>query len=273
VPAAAGSVVSVVSARPDGATSIAVGLAAVRSRTARVLLIDLCPHGPEVATLLDVDDSPNVRELSFVARLSPVSASDLEASVQWRDGLGVLAGARPEPGPREEISDAFVDGLVSAAAARFDHVVLDLGRPRAGLPPMLASGSLVWVVTPSPLGMAALDRAVGELVQQEATWLPSARVVLNRVGERSWQDVERFIRMEYGMRVAGEVPLADECWRTLEDRHSLAPFCVPVIDRKRHQRAYGPETWRVRQALEALDRAIGAGRGAVAVAAAEEVRR
>jgi Flp pilus assembly CpaE family ATPase len=265
-------VVSVVSARPDGATSIAMGLAAVRSRTARVLLIDLCPHGPEVAPLLDVEDSPNVYELSFVARLSPVSASDLEASVQWRDGLGVLAGARPQPGPRGEISDAFVDGLVSAAAATFDLVILDLGRPRAQLPPTLTGGSLLWVVTPSPLGMAALDRAVSDLVQQEATWLPSARVVLNRVGERSWQDVEPFIHMEYGMRVAGTLPLADECWRTLEDRHSLAPFCVPVIDRKRHQRAYGADAWRVRQALEALARAITPERKAQAVAPAEEVR-
>jgi hypothetical protein len=120
--------------------------------------------------------------------------------------------------------------------------------------------------------MAALDRAVSDLVQQGAAWLPSATVVLNRVGERSWPDVERFIRMEYGMRVVGEMPLADECWRSLEERHSLAPFCVPVIDRRRHQRAYGADAWRVRQALEALARAIGPEPGARAVAAAEEVR-
>src|SRR5947207_1499689 len=144
------SVASVFSARPDGATSVAVGLAAVLSQTSRVLVIDLCPHGPEVAPLLDVEDSPNVYELSFLARLSPVSATELESHVQWRDGLGVLAGIWPAAGPHEEITDVFVEGLVSAATSRFDHVVVDLGRRRPSLAPALASGPLLWVVTPSP---------------------------------------------------------------------------------------------------------------------------
>ncbi len=246
------SVVSMFSARPDGATSVAVGLAAVLSQTSRVLLIDLCPLGPEVAPLLDVEDSPNVYELSFLARLSPVSASELEAHVQWRDGLGVLAGIWPTAGQREEITDVFVEGLVSAATSRFDYVLVDLGRPRPTLPPALASGLLVWVVTPSPLGMAAVDHTIASLNEQEATWLPSARVVLNRVDERSWRDVERFIELEYRMRVVAKLPLADESWRALEKRHSLAPFCVAVPDRKRHQRAYGSDAWRTRQALEEL---------------------
>jgi cellulose biosynthesis protein BcsQ len=250
------SVVSVVSARPDGATSVAVGLAAVLSQTSRVLLVDLCPHGPEVAPLLDVEDSPNVYELSFLARLSPVSASELESHVQWRDGLGVLAGIWPAAGPREEITDVFVEGLMSAATSRFDHVVVDLGRPRPSLAPALAGGLLLWVVTPSPLGMAALDHTVASMNEREVTWFPSARVVLNRVDDRSWRDVERFIELEYQLPVAAKLPLADECWRALERQHSLAPFCVPVPDRKRHQRAYGQDAWRTRQALEELARSV-----------------
>jgi Mrp family chromosome partitioning ATPase len=263
------SVVSVFSARPDGATSIAAGLAAVLSRTARVLLIDLCAHGPEVAPLLDVEDSPNVYELSFLARLTPVSASDLEAQVQWRDGVGVLAGNWPQPEQREEITDVFVEGLMTTAASRFDHVIVDLGRPRATLPPALAGGVLLWVVTPSPLGMAALDRTVASLHEQEAVWLSSAKVVLNRVDERSWRDVERFIELEYRMPVVAQVPLADECWRALEKRHSLAPFCVPAPDRKRHQRDYGSDAWRIRQALEDLAQVLLPERPAVVAAALE----
>ncbi len=262
------TVVSVFSARPDGATSVAVGLAAVLSQTLRVLLIDLCPHGPEVAPLLDVEDSPNVYELSFLARLSPVSASELESHVQWRDGLGVLAGIWPT-GQHEEITDVFVEGLVSAAATRFDHVIVDLGRPRPTLPPTLASGALIWVVTPSPLGMAALDHTVAALKEQNAAWLRSASVVLNRVDERSWRDVERFIELEYGMRVVAKVPLADECWRPLEKGHSLAPFCVVVPDRKRHQRLYGSDAWRTREALEELARALLPERPAIVAAALE----
>jgi MinD superfamily P-loop ATPase len=250
------SLVGVFSARPDGATSIAVGLAAVLSPGARVLLMDLCREGPEVAPLLDVEDSPNVYELSFLARLAPVSPSDLEAHVQWHEGVGVLAGAWPEPGQREEITDLFVEGLVSTATSRFDHVIVDLGRPRPTLPSALAAGALVWVVTPSPLGMAAFDRAAASLKAQGTAWLPSARVVLNRVSEQSWRDVERFIELEYGMPVVARLPLADDCWRRLEAKHSLAPFHVPMPDRGRYQRTYGGGAWQVRQALEELARML-----------------
>ena len=262
------SVVSVFSARPDGATSVAVGLAAVLSQTSRVLVMDLCQHGPEVAPLLDVEDSPNVYELSFLARLSPVSGSELESHVQWRDGLGVLAGIWPA-GQREEITDAFVDGLVSAAASRFDHVIVDLGRPRPTLPPALAGGVLTWVVSPSPLGMAALDHTVGAMREQNASWLRSASVVLNRVDERSWRDVERLIELEYGMRAVAKLPLADECWRALEKGHSIAPFSVPVTDRRRHQRTYGSDAWRTRQALEELAHVLVPERPAMVAAALE----
>jgi cellulose biosynthesis protein BcsQ len=261
------SPVTVFSARPDGATSVSVGLAAVLSQTSRVLLIDLCPHGPEVAPLLDVEDSPNVYELSFLARLSPVSAGELESHVQWRDGLGVLAGIWPTTGQREEITDSFVEGLVSTALSRFDHVIVDLGRPRPTLAPTLTTGALVWVVAPSPLGMAALDHTTAGLKEQRAEWLDSARVVLNRVDDRSWRDVEQLIELEYGMRVVGKLPLADECWRALEKQHSIAPFCVPVPDRKRHQRMYGTDAWKTRQALEQLVQAVLPERPATVAAA------
>jgi MinD superfamily P-loop ATPase len=243
------SVVSVFSARPDGATSIAVGLAGVLSRSGSVLLADLCEDGPEVAPLLDVQESPNVRELSFVARLTAVGVSDLEATLQWRDSIGVLAGAA------EKVTDEFVERLTITAASRFDHVVVDLGRPRPTLPASLVGGELLWVVTPGPLGMAALDRAVAGLEEREARWMPRARVVLNRVDERSWRDVDRFIQLEYRMPVVARVPSASRCWRRLESRHSLAPFTIRMRDRRVRrlvEREYGPDVWPLRLALEEL---------------------
>src|SRR5215471_16080318 len=250
------SVVTMFAARPDGATSVAVGLAAVLSQTSRVLLVDLCQQGPEVAPLLDVEDSPNVYELSFLARLSAVSVKELESHVQWRDGLGILAGTWPVPGQPDEITEVFVDGLVATAVSRFDHIIVDLGRPRPALPPALTSGVLIWVVSPSPLGMAALDHTVAGLKEQHAGWLQSTNVVLNRVDERSWRDVERFVELGYGMRVVGKLPLADECWRALERRHSIAPFCVPASNRRRLRRAYGSDAWRTREALEELAQSL-----------------
>jgi hypothetical protein len=251
------------SARPDGASSIAVGLAALLSRTGRVLLLELSPR-PELAPLLDLEESPNLFQLTYMSRLGQVRASDLDEHVQWRDGLGVLVGSRLRPEQREEITDHFVDGLLSTAASRFDHIVVDLGRPRSTLPAALTAGGLAWVVTPSPLGMAALDAAVDELVDSDCSWLSVARVVLNRVQDESWRDAESFIDREYGMRAAGRVPLAPICWQRLERRHSLAPFCVPVTDRKRYLRDYGEDLWRTRQALEELAKGLLPNRGLVA---------
>lgn len=259
-----GSVVSVISARPDGGTSIALGLASVLSRTARVLLIDLAPR-PEVAPLLDVDEVPNVYELSFLARLSPVGASDLEAHVQWKDGLGVLAGIWLLPWQREEITDTFVDGLIGTATSSFDHVVVDLGRPRAGLPPALTGGALLWVVTPRPLGMAALDRALVSMDGERPTWPQSAKVLLNRVDGQSMREAERFIEHEYDMPVVGRVPAARGWWEALERRHSLAAFCVPNPDRRRYLRDYGGDAWEVRRALERLAETLLPERSAAAI--------
>ena len=66
-----------------------------------------------------------------------------------------------------------------------------------------------------------------------------------------------------------KLPLADECWRALEKGHSLAPFCVAVPDRKRHQRAYGGDAWRTRQGLEGLAHALLPERPALVAAALE----
>jgi len=70
--------VGVFSARADGATTIAVGLAACLSAQGRTLLIDLNLDSPEVAPLLDVGSSRTLYHLAYNAQLAPVSAEELE---------------------------------------------------------------------------------------------------------------------------------------------------------------------------------------------------
>ena len=249
------SVTSLLSARPDGATSLALALATRLSEAHRVLVVDLCLERPEVATLLDIDGSPSVYQLAYQSRLGMVRPDELEAHVQWHDGMAVLAGSWTLPEQREEISDHFIDGLLATAAASFDHVVLDLGRARATLPPAVANGTLVWVVTPSPLGLAALDGSMRQLDALGCEWTTSeraVRVVLNRVSEQPWRGAGRFIEREYGMEVAGEVPLAPQFWQAVELSHSLRALRVPIPDRKRFVRAYGTDAWAMRQALDKL---------------------
>ena len=125
--------IGVFSARADGATTIAVGMAAVLSARARTLLIDLNLDSPEIAPLLDLDASRNVFHLAYNAQLAPVGGDELEEHVSWRDGLAVLPGLL-KPDQAERISDHFLTGLMEAAGHRFQHVVIDLGRVRSGFP-------------------------------------------------------------------------------------------------------------------------------------------
>ena len=241
----------VFSARADGATTVSIGLAAALSQSSRTLLIDLNLQLSEIAPLLDLDSSRNLFHLAYNAQLAPVEGDDLEAHLSWRDGIGVLPGVR-KPEHAEGISDHFLSGLLETARTRFENVVLDLGRVRAELPAAVAGGELVWVVTPTPLGMDALDRRYWQLDEFGPSWLQSARIVLNRVNESSLVGTERYIEREYGLKVAGTIPDTPDFWRRVELQHS--PRALNASDPKhpRYRKTHGEQALRVRQAFEQL---------------------
>ena len=256
------SIIGVFSARPDGATSLALGLAAVLSADRHVLLVDLSVHRPEVAPLLNLDESAGTYRLACRSRLTAVSASELEAHVQRRDGVAVLAGTYLRPEQRREITDDFVDELMAAAMAGFDHVVVDLGRPRASLPSSIARGALLWVVAPTPLGLVALERSVSQLELCDQEWWASTGIVLNRIPGRAWHGVDRFIEREYRTRVVGRVPAAPGLWESIEVTHSLEALCVPITELARHPRAREVDVLTTRRALGQLrDALLGERRG------------
>jgi hypothetical protein len=120
------------------------------------------------------------------------------------------------------------------------------------------------VVAPTPLGLAALERSAGQLHALGCRWRDGARIVLNRVTGRSWRGVDRFIEREYGMEVAGRVPLAPDFWQAVEVTHSLRALAVPVPEPERFVRAHGSGAAITRRALGQLastlagDRASGA---------------
>jgi MinD superfamily P-loop ATPase len=250
------SVISVFSARPDGATAVALGLAARLSTGGRVLAVDLSLERPEIAPLLNLDESAGAYQLACRSRLTAVTADELGAHVQWCQGISVLVGTWLLPEQREEINDRFVDDVVAAAAAGFDHVVIDMGRPRANLPSSVANGTLLWVVTPTPLGLAALDRAIAQLDVLGCDWRRSARVVLNRATGHSWRGVDRFIERQYGMSVVGQVPTAPGFWEAVETTHSLWALRVPVFDVARYLREHGTDALITRRALARLTEAL-----------------
>src|SRR4029077_15291001 len=128
--------IGVFSARADGATSVAIGLAAVLAAGARTLLIDLNLDNPEVATILDLDPEVGIFDLAYKAQLAPVDRDELDQHTGFRDRIAVLPGVnrRDDVG---RITPHFLAGLLDAASRRFEHVVIDLGR----LPSSLASAA------------------------------------------------------------------------------------------------------------------------------------
>jgi cellulose biosynthesis protein BcsQ len=245
------STIGVMSANGAGATSVAAGLAGVLAARGRTLLIDLNPDLPEQAALLDVDDRTNVYHLAYDARLEPVSPAGLEDRVVWHEGLAVLPGTA-DPEHVSVIRDHFVKGLLEAASARYSWTIIDLGRARRELCPAATDAPLLWVLTPSPLGLAAFDRRFRQLRSAGAAWLERVRAVINQESDDSLAGVGEFLEREYGVPVAGTVPYEPTFWRGLELSHSLQPFCSELRDEGCFVSWFGRHALRTRRAIEGV---------------------
>lgn len=244
-------VAGVTSAHAAGATSLAAGLAGRLAGDERVLLVDLNPELAQLAPLLDLDDSANVYHLAHHARLESVSTAMLDEHVRWHEGLAVLPGAT-DPSQAQLIRDHFVNGLLDAAAGAYSWVVIDLGRVRSDVYPAAARGVLLWIVTPSPLGLAAFDRRFQQLRAADVPWLQRVQVVVNQAAEDSLLGVAEFLEGEYGVDVVGTVPYEPAFWRGLELSHSLQAFSAEVRDEGRYISWFGRPALRARRALEAV---------------------
>jgi MinD-like ATPase involved in chromosome partitioning or flagellar assembly len=250
-------VVGVTSAHAAGATSLAVGLAGVLSGAGRALLIDLNPELAQVAALLDVDDGRNVYHLAYDARLQPVSAATLAEHVRWHEGMAVLPGVAHRDQARE-IRDHFVNALLNAAEAQYEWAVIDLGRVREELHPAATSAALLWVLTPTPLGIAAVERRFQQLRSANVPWLAQVQVVVNQAADDSLAGVAEFMEREYGVQVAGTLPYEPGFWRGVELSHSLQSCSSELRDEGRFISWFGRPALRTRRALEAVARQLEA---------------
>ncbi|MGH7762564.1 MAG: hypothetical protein ACREOY_14305 [Candidatus Dormibacteraceae bacterium] len=214
-------------------------------------MIDLNFDSPEIAPLLDIDPSRGLFDLAYNAQLAPVEEDELEQHLGWRDGIAVLPGIVRRDNV-ERISDHFITGLLQTAGRRFDHVIIDLGRLRSGPLEAAATGQLLWVVTPAPLGMDALERQYWSVEEQGQDWLQRTSLVLNRTSEQSFVGVERYAASEYDLLTAGRIPDAPDFWRGVERLHSPRALNSPGTDDPRYRKHYGEQALSVRRALEAL---------------------
>ncbi len=245
------NLIGVTSVRFAGATSMAAGIAGRLSPDGRTLLVDLNPDLPEQATLLDVDGRVNVYHLAHRAQLAAVSAAELEDHVRWHEGLAVLPGIA-DPSQATLLRDHFLAGLLAAAADTFEWVVIDLGRARLDLSAAATSGLVLWVLTPSPLGLAAFDRRFGQMRTAGVSWLENLRMVINQMADDSLAGVADFLTAEHGVTVAGTVPYEPALWRGIELSHSLQAFSVEIREEARYVSWFGKEALRTRSAIEQI---------------------
>jgi Flp pilus assembly CpaE family ATPase len=243
--------ITIISARADGATTLSLALAAVLGARDRTALLDLNMLNSEVASFLDLDESSTVYHLAYNAQLGPITDEELRGHLQWHDGFALLPGI-VDPFHREQVGQHFVGSLVAAVQRQFTSVVVDAGRADVSLPPVLAAGTVLWVVAPRPVGMAAFDRAYRVLDSTNSRWVDRVKVVLNRVSAETFAEVPGFIAAEYGLQVLAEVAECPRFWSRAELDHSLRALTGPVGDRRRFVLAYGEEALRVRTDLEVL---------------------
>ena len=243
----------VYSARADGATSTAIGLAAVLAARARTLLIDLNLDNPEVATILDLDPEVGIFDLAYKAQLAPVDRDELEQHAGFRDRMAVLPGIKHRDDARR-ITGHFMSGLLVAASRRFEHVVIDLGRQPSSLGDAMGSVRLLWVVTPSPRGTAALERRNWEGERQGEDWLKKASIVVNRHNERAFAGFGRYAGEEYGLSTAGILPDAPDYWSHVDLHHSVEALNVAEVHTAdpRYEKQHGSQALATRRAFEVL---------------------
>jgi hypothetical protein len=249
--------VGVFSARADGATSVAIGLAAVLAARARTLLIDLNLDNPEVATILDLDPEVGIFDLAFKAQLAPVDRDELEQHTGFRDRIAVLPGIKHRDDARR-ITGHFMSGLLDTASRRFEHVVIDLGRQPSSLGDAMGSVRLLWVVTPSPRGTAALERRYWEAERQGEEWLKKSSIVVNRHNERAFAGFARYADEEYGLPTAGSIPDAPDYWTRVDLQHSVQALNVAETHPTdpRYEKQHGPQALTTRRAFEALAQSL-----------------
>lgn len=177
-----------------GCTEVALAYASILSNSDSTVLVDADLSAPALAVRLGLPARPDVTDAADGVRADGSIASDCLHRV---GSISVITGShRPREG---RLRDTMVSGVIDAAAAQFDEVVLDVGTDSDGSTLVQESDAVLFVVDASAVGVV-------RAAQITSHWMgPQPILVLNRVDVRERQQVVEAARRWTGLEPAAVV--------------------------------------------------------------------
>lgn len=174
-----GRVIGVVGPRgAPGVTEVAVAFALGAAKSVPTILIDLDLDAPSIAVRLGLPPRPDVTDVVDAVRADGLIP---DRFVHRYRSLNIVTGSHRAGMDRP--AHPFLDGMLRAAASRWDDIVVDAGHAVRASDLVTGFDEVVFVIDGSPLGIVRAAQVV-------AQWMgPAPALVLNRVPSRSRSDV------------------------------------------------------------------------------------
>lgn len=190
-----GRVVSVMGPRgAPGCTEIALAIASSLCDSGSAVLVDADISAPALAVRLALPPRPDVTDAADGVRADGAISPECLHRV---GRLSVVTGSH-RPG-EARLRDTMIAGVIDAAAAQFDYVVVDIGADSDGGSLVEESDSVLFVVDGSAIGIV-------RAAQITSRWIgPQPALILNRVDPRDRAQVVDATRKWTGLEPAAVV--------------------------------------------------------------------
>jgi MinD-like ATPase involved in chromosome partitioning or flagellar assembly len=186
-----------------GCTEVALAYGSILGESGPAVLIDADLSAPALAVRLGLPPRPDLTDAADSVRVDGSIASECLHRI---GSLSVITGShRPNEG---RLRDSMINGVIDAAAAQFDHVVLDVGAEQDISSFVTESDAVILVVDASAVGVVRAARITSE-------WMgPQPTLVLNHVDARHKSQVVDATRRWTGLEPAAVVPERSQVRRT-----------------------------------------------------------
>ncbi|MEN8040493.1 MAG: hypothetical protein ABFR95_03225 [Actinomycetota bacterium] len=196
IPESTGMVTAVVGPRgAPGCTEVALAYAAANGSNRSVVLIDADIEAPALAVRLGLPPRPDVTDAADGVR---AEGSIDPKCLHHIGNLSVITGShRAGEAP---LRHTMIEGVIDAARAQFDEVVLDVGTITSNSELVEGADAVLLVVDASSIGIV-------RAAQVTSQWLgPQPNLILNRVAARDRVDVTDAARRWTGLEPAAVIP-------------------------------------------------------------------